>query len=143
MTREEMLREVAPCGMHCGDCPPYKARDDAAMFEMLVSHGYKKEFLPCPGCREVEGHCPHFQEVCATYKCVVEHGVELCFECPDFPCVKLHPAADRAERLPHNMKMYNLCTIRRIGLEAWREMAIEIKQRYYQGKITFGDGPQV
>jgi hypothetical protein len=143
MTREDLLKEVSPCGMLCSDCPPYKAKDDPALLQSLLDRGYKPEFLPCPGCREVKGHCPHFGTLCSTYACAEKHEVEFCGDCPEFPCQFLHPAADRANILPHNMKLFNLLTIRRDGLEAWYEHALEIKRRYYTGKITIGDGPQL
>ncbi|HNX97446.1 MAG TPA: hypothetical protein PKK12_07185 [Candidatus Aminicenantes bacterium] len=55
----------------------------------------------------------------------------------------LHPSADRAEVLPHNLKVYNLCTIERRGLDRFLEEAAESKARYYKGKMVIGSGPQL
>jgi len=44
---------------------------------------------------------------------------DVCFECGDFPCDYLHPYADMAQIKPHNLKVFNLCLIKRMGLEKW------------------------
>lgn len=103
----------------------------------------KTEMLPCPGCRTVRGKCPAIDGTCETYTCVVEHAVDFCFECGEFPCARLNPAADRAERLPHNIKVFSLCTIQNQGLARLVENYPEIKQRYFQGKMAIGRGPQL
>jgi hypothetical protein len=55
--------------------------------------------------------------------------------------MKLAPAADRAEVLPHNTKLFNLCVIQSCGVEKLIEQALEIKQSYYKGKMKIGEGP--
>ena len=82
-------------------------------------------------------------EVCATYTCAQEKGATFCFDCGDFPCAKLNPAADRADVLPHNTKMFNLCTIQRLGVEDFVNASPEIRRRYYKGKMIVGKGPQL
>jgi len=57
--------------------------------------------------------------------------------------MKLAPAADRAEVLPHNTKLYNLCVIQRRGVEELIERALEIKQSYYRGRMEIGEGPKL
>ncbi|WP_353740044.1 DUF3795 domain-containing protein [Desulfoscipio gibsoniae] len=81
--------------------------------------------------------------MCATYACVTGRGLDFCFECPEFPCAKLNPAADRADVLPHNIKLFNLCCIEKQGLAKFLEKLPEIRQRYYQGKMIIGKGPQL
>jgi hypothetical protein len=56
--------------------------------------------------------------------------------------MKLAPAADRADVLPHNTKLYNLCLIQKLGVEELIERALEIKQSYYRGKMEIGEGPK-
>jgi hypothetical protein len=41
------------------------------------------------------------------------------------------------------MKIYNLCTIKRDGVEAFVEKSSEIKKRYYAGIMEIGKGPQL
>lgn len=141
--RQEMLKGAAPCGIHCANCEPFLAKDNPELLEALVKRGLRRDRLPCPGCRAVKGECPVLETTCETYACVTGRGYEFCFECPDFPCDKLNPAAHRAEVLPHNLKVFNLCFIKEHGLEAWLKRAPEIKLRYYRGKMEVGKGPQL
>lgn len=133
---------TAPCGIYCGECEAHKAKDDPVLMERM-KQVLKTEMLPCPGCRTVRGKCPAIDGTCETYTCVVEHAVDFCFECGEFPCARLNPAADRAERLPHNIKVFSLCTIQNQGLARLVENYPEIKQRYFQGKMAIGRGPQL
>jgi hypothetical protein len=55
----------------------------------------------------------------------------------------LHPSADRANVLPHNLKMFNLCTIKNKGIDAFIASYPESKRRYYQGKMEVGKGPKL
>lgn len=141
VTEENIL--VAPCGIACGECACYKAKDNSDIMEYLVSKGIPREKLPCLGCREGKGNCPVIGVDCVTYKCVESKGVEFCYECDEFPCTKLCPASDRANILPHNLKAFNLCFIQKQGLQKWLEKAPEIQQRYYMGKMVIGQGPQI
>ena len=100
MITVDRRRLAAPCGIDCGNCTLYLCKDDPALTARLVSRGIAAEKLPCAGCRGVQGNCPVIGETCATYVCVAEKGVGFCFECDEFPCAKLAPAADRAEPEP-------------------------------------------
>jgi hypothetical protein len=67
--------------------------------------------------------------------------VAFCSECNEFPCVLLAPIADQAARFPHNMKLYNLCRIKKVGLERWiEEEAEQIRKKYFTGKFVVGKG---
>ncbi len=143
MEKTERMEIVAPCGIDCGICELYICKDNPQLFNYLLGRGIPEEKLPCKGCRAVAGNCPVLGMKCATYKCVVEHKVDFCYECNEFPCLKLHPSADRAEVLPHNLKVFNLNKIQRSGLEAFIEQSPGIKLRYYKGKMSVGEGPQL
>jgi len=134
---------VAPCGINCSDCGAHLVKDNPVLIERLLASGARKESLPCAGCREVKGNCPVIGSTCETYICIEKRGFDFCYECPEFPCAKLNPAVDRANTLPHNTKVFNLCFIQRHGLAKFLEKAPEIKQRYYQGKMEIGKGPQL
>ena len=142
MTKER-INLVAPCGIDCGTCELNLCKDNEQLFNYLVSKGIPKEKLPCEGCRNVTGDCPVIGEKCETYVCATNRKAKFCFECDDFPCGKLNPAADRAEMLPHNTKVFNLCKIERCGVEAFINASSEIKERYYKGKMEIGKGPKV
>jgi hypothetical protein len=137
------IKDIAPCGTNCGACPAYTCKDNPELLEQVVAKGLKREDLPCPGCREHQGKCAFTDGDCATYDCVQEHNVTFCFECEAFPCQYLHPCADRANILPHNMKLYNLCYIKTFGIEAFKRKFPDIKARYYMGKMLIGKGPQL
>ncbi len=141
MTTNQELRLVSPCGIYCAECACYKVKDNPELLKPLATNGITEDLLPCPGCRAVDGNCLHLESRCENYICAKEHGVDMCFECMDFPCIKLLPAADRAHVLPHNMKMFSQCYIKRFGIQAWIEKLPEIRQRYYTGKISYGKGP--
>jgi hypothetical protein len=132
---------IAPCGLDCGICELYLSRDEEQLMDALISKGISKEVLPCDGCRAIEGRCPAIHDKCATFQCANENRISFCSECNDFPCMKLAPAADRAEVLPHNTKLFNLCVIQSCGVEKLIEQALEIKQSYYKGKMKIGEGP--
>ncbi len=149
-TKENML--VAPCGLSCGHCMLHLAKDDPAVTKMLISMGFNRDSFPCPGCRTMEGKVacakdthdfPKVDGRCTTYACVIEHGVDFCFECREFPCVKLQPCADMAGELPHNMKVFNLCYIKNKGLTEWLRKYPEIMPKYRFGKMVIGKGPQL
>ena len=139
----ERVNLVAPCGIDCGICELYTCRDNQELFDHFVSRGISKDKIPCNGCRPIEGKCPMMPETCETYTCVSQKGINFCSECNEFPCVNLHPASDRAELLPHNMKVYNLCKIKNYGVENFVNDSSEIKRRYYKGKMVIGKGPQL
>jgi len=134
-------RMAAPCGTYCQICVCVKAADDPALMASLLAKGFPAEKLPCPGCREVKGACSALGAPCATYRCAAERGFDFCNECSDYPCERLNPAAHRADVLPHNIKIFHLCYQREHGLEAWKEKAQAIQDRYYQGVMKVGEGP--
>jgi len=75
-------------------------------------------------------------EPCSVYKCTTARGLAFCADCSDFPCDNLHPYADRAALVPHNTKIFNLCLIKKMGLETWAaEKAQSVKETYFKGKF--------
>jgi hypothetical protein len=140
MNKDE-IQLVSPCGIFCGECSAFKVKDNPELMKVLVANGMKEDQLPCPGCRAVDGNCPHLPARCENFRCAVEHKVEMCFQCEEFPCNKLHPATDRANSLPHNMKIFSQCYIQKHGLQAWKNQYSAMRKRYFLGKITFGKGP--
>jgi len=140
-TLNNRISLVAPCGIDCGICELHNLTENDSLYQTLVLRGIAKEKLPCHGCRAVEGNCPIIPDLCKTWVCVKENDLEFCSGCTDFPCIRLQPAADRANILPHNMKVFNLCKINQVGLIAFIEQSAEIKRHYYKGIIEVGNGP--
>ena len=142
MNNDDKLELVAPCGLHCGSCGLYKARTDKVLAEeMAQQRGIPVEKLPvCLGCRPHKGRVPLLGgSICVTYDCVVnQRGLKFCYECENFPCLKLAPAADRAQVIPHNSKIYNLLLLQKWGLKSWLQRADELRKQYFQGKKPRG-----
>ena len=138
---DERHRLVAPCGIDCGNCALYRSRHDSSIMERLLARGIPSEKLPCDGCRNVAGHCPVLGGTCETFACAHDKAVDFCFECTDFPCSKLCPSSDRADVLPHNLKVFNLCTIERTGIEGFVKTSGDWERRYFKGRMAIGGGP--
>ena len=112
------------------------------MLEMMSQRtGKTVDELRCKGCRENKG-CTVFDN-CKTLDCLNQKGHEYCYECKDFPCENLMPASDMADKLPHNMKVFNLCFIKQNGEEAFLKKAPEIREAYFKGKMFLGSGPKI
>lgn len=142
MNANEDISLVAPCGLHCGSCAVYRVKENPSLGRTLVEKiGWKG--VPCAGCRSIKGKSQFIAGTCATYACVSGRGYDFCFECPDFPCAMLNPASDRADVLPHNLKVFNLVFIEQHGVAEFKEREAEFKQRYYSGKMALGKGPQL
>jgi outer membrane PBP1 activator LpoA protein len=76
------------------------------------------------------------EPVCDTYACAVnDKKVEFCYQCEDFPCLKLAPCADRAQETPHhNNKVYSLVRLQKLGIDAWLEKYPNMLRQYREGK---------
>ena len=142
MEKQNILNAVAPCGIDCINCPLHEKNITEEMKNRLAAMmKTDPEKMVCQGCRSDQRAviCP---ADCPTLTCSREKGVDFCFECPDFPCEKLNPAADRADKLPHNLKVYNSCRMKKMGLQKWLEEDARISTaRYYKGKMVIGKGP--
>ncbi|MFC1679284.1 DUF3795 domain-containing protein [Elusimicrobiota bacterium] len=140
---EDREKLVAPCGLDCGVCWLYLSRDSAEIWESVIAKGIPKEVLPCDGCRSTGGGCPVIQGECATRECAKEKGISSCAECGEFPCMKLAPVADKADSMPHNTKVFNLCVVQNQGVKELVRMSGNLKQAYYKGKLVLGEGPRL
>jgi hypothetical protein len=132
---------TAPCGLDCFNCICYLAGDNpdlkpviAAAFNISVEDAEK---VVCRGCRNHEGEIPFLPVKCRVYPCAGGKNISFCCECEEFPCDLLHPYADKAAKVPHNTKVFNLCLIRKMGLEEWaKDKAGSVKETYFNKKWT-------
>ena len=136
---------ITPCGLDCGSCPLYMARTDETLRKKIAERqGIPVEkVLVCAGCRPLQGLIPvlGLEAVCDIYACAVDDKkVEFCYECEDFPCLKLAPCADRAQEIPHNTKIYNLIWLQKLGVDAWLEKYPSLMRQYLRGKKPRADG---
>lgn len=131
---------VAKCGLDCSVCELYLCKDNPQLFDYLLAQGIPKDKLPCSGCNANLGKCPVMQGQCETYKCALDKDIRYCFECNDFPCSKLHPLVDGADKYPHNLKVYNLSLIKSQGIDYFLEESQKIKENYFKAKFNLGKG---
>ncbi len=126
---------TAPCGLPCFVCYLHLAEQNeeiAASVSQVAS--LPADLVKCKGCRDEDGKCEHLSMPCRVYPCAREKGVEFCSDCTDFPCDLLHPYVDQAQRW-HNAKVFNLCLIKKMGLESWaRDKARSVRDRYFYGE---------
>jgi hypothetical protein len=133
---------TAPCGIDCFNCELYEDNLTNDFAEIIhVKWNVPKDAIACKGCRQQDGKHFHLPKGCATLDCVKAKGVELCCDCNDFPCDFLAPVADQAAKYPHNLKLINLCRIKKIGLDRWiAEEAGQIRKKYFTGTFAVGKG---
>ena len=134
----DYLKSTAPCGLDCFNCPLYKANDDKELqIQISSSLSVPMERSLCKGCRGENGIIPYLNmnSPCKVYKCTTNKQKNFCFECDDFPCDYLHPYADCASTKPHNLKVFNLCLIKKMGLKNWAEhKSLDVMRTYYKKK---------
>ncbi|UCC78273.1 MAG: DUF3795 domain-containing protein [Candidatus Zixiibacteriota bacterium] len=136
---------TAPCGLGCFVCDIYEENLTEQMAEFIHQKmGVPKEEISCKGCRQQDGKHFHLSPGgCATLNCAREKGVEFCCDCTDFPCSLLAPLADGAERYPHNIKLFNLCRIKKVGIDRWiEEEAGDVLKKYFTNKFVVGRGQE-
>lgn len=144
---------TAPCGVPCFECNAYKASFNEQLKKGISQKlGMEYEKSACAGCRArkgigflsvknnifPEGKCAlmHENGQCKIYVCAESKGIHNCSECKDFPCDKLQPLADRANLIPHNLKIYHLSMIKKLGLQTWaKEEAGKIMKDYMTRKL--------
>jgi len=138
----DYFQMTAPCGLDCFNCHFYLANENQESMAIVekISNEYKisVDAMLCKGCRSHNGQIPIQKQVfgeahhCAAYECSQGMGFRFCADCDQFPCDNLHPYADKAGDLPHNIKVFNLCLIKRMGLQRWAEhKATEVRKVYF------------
>jgi len=134
---------VAPCGIDCFNCELFEENvTPERQARIAAATKIPREEITCRGCSE--GNLCLFLKIqgksCKTLDCVKAKGLDYCFNCDTFPCEYLLPLANGAAQYPHNMKMYNLCLMKRIGVEAWITQASAIRKTYYTKNLVIGEG---
>jgi hypothetical protein len=138
----DYFQMTAPCGLDCFNCHFFLAREDkeamTTVSKMAQELQLPVEAVLCGGCRGHNGRIPIQKQIfgdahrCAAYECSRARGVDFCGECDQFPCDHLHPYADKAGQLPHNIKVFNLCLINRLGIEKWAgSKAADVRKAYF------------
>jgi len=130
---------TSPCGIDCFNCALYLAIENSEMRKTISEKaGVPLEKAACRGCRKESGTIAflNMTEPCNVYKCISKKGIDFCFECADFPCDHLHPYADKASQRPHNVKVFNLCLMKKMGVETWaKTKAKSVRDAYFKGTL--------
>ena len=98
--RAIMPINIAPCGLVCSRCDAYRATqlNDPAKLELVAADWRKRyhcedikaELIACDGCMTEGGRkCYHCEHTCRIRQCALENGIQVCSECPDYPCAAL------------------------------------------------------
>lgn len=139
MKYEDILRELAPCGLNCrkcmGSCDGDIRKTSQELQRLLGSFdNYAKRFsafLPtfnnypafkellthfaqgdCRGCRAGDCKFPN----CGVMACCQAKGIDFCGQCDGFPCDKVSFDADLKRRW-----MQMNARIKDVGVEAYHE----------------------
>ncbi len=92
---------IAPCGMNCNVCSSYLALENDTK-----AKGVKLPY--CIGCRLRDKQCSFVKKKC---KKLLNHKVEFCYECNEFPCeliIKLGKSYEKRYRMNmvENLRIY-------------------------------------
>jgi len=117
-------RYDTPCGLYCGACGAVLADKTGTVEELAKKWDMKPDQLVCHGC--LTETVAVFCRDCTLRACVLEKGVEHCFECDDYPCDAL--VAFRNDKASHHsMVLHNSGRMREVGVKQWLE---EQKERW-------------
>jgi hypothetical protein len=106
--REEL---IAPCGMNCGICSGYLA----SKYD-VKGKGIKMPY--CTGCRPRDKKCTFLKKKCDL---LMEGKVWYCYDCENFPCLRLQ-SIDKRYRTNYRMSMVdNLEFIKEEGIKKFLE----------------------
>jgi hypothetical protein len=98
---------VAPCDMNCTVCSGY-----LALKYDLKSNGIRMSY--CTGCRPRDKKCAFLKKTC---KNLMNHTVQFCYECKEFPCEKLKQIDMRYQKNFRMSLLKNLTDIKTNGMK--------------------------
>jgi len=137
----DLKEYAAPCGINCLDCKIHESNLTQEYKARVAQYlGIAPDAVRCKGCRQEQGKCIFVPGECATWACTQKKGVAYCFECDAFPCGLLAPSAKGANRA-HNLKVYNLCRMKSLGVDAWLKESAHNMELYFEGEFIVGKGP--
>lgn len=100
---EKKQQKISVCGLDCGNCDIYNASNNPEIAHQLVKQfqgaweDVKAEDFHCNGCRSNKTQC--WTPDCWIRECCVNNkNLEYCYECQEFPCIKLKKWANKSER---------------------------------------------
>lgn len=102
---------VAPCGMNCNVCSGY-----LGLQYNVKNQGIRISY--CLSCRPRDKKCAVLKKRC---KRLMNHTVQYCYECPEYPCDKLRDIDTRYKTLFRMSLLENLTDIKENGIEKFIE----------------------
>jgi len=122
---QDVRQLVGICGLYCGTCPRYLAYQEdnvEQLNEISRETGVPMEDIRCDGCLSDKVfptclECRHGFRQCAR-----ERNVTWCFDCPDFPCQRLHDFRNVhvVNGIPHHIRVIeDLQYMKDHGVEQW------------------------
>lgn len=102
---------IAPCGMNCAVCSGY-----LALKNEVRTKGVRMPY--CKGCRPRDKKCAFLKKRCEL---LLNHKVEFCYECKEFPCKNLKHGDNRYQTFFHMSVIDNLNFIKEHGLTEFLE----------------------
>lgn len=102
---------IAPCGMNCNVCSNYLALENDTK-----AKGVKLPY--CIGCHLRDKQCSFVKKKC---KKLLNHKVEFCYECNEFPCELITKLGKSYEKLYRMNMVENLLHIKEHGLVKFLE----------------------
>jgi hypothetical protein len=108
---------ISPCGLWCGACGiglAHSTGNEKLKEKLAPIYGVKPEEMVCDGCRSDNRFV--FCRVCEVRSCVDGKGYEGCFQCDEFPCVKIQefPFPAARETILRAVPRW-----KELGTEAW------------------------
>ena len=110
MPTEISERMLAPCGVNC-----------------LVCSAFLRRRKPCSGCHGDDADKPKHCSTCKIKVCAEEHGVDFCFECPDYPCTSIKRLDARYTQRYQTSLIENAMLIKSLGSQ---EFLLAEKQKW-------------
>lgn len=105
------------CGLCCALCPMH-----------LGNH--------CPGCGGGAGN-----QGCAIARCGMEHGVDYCYQCPQYPCGRLNGFDQYDSFVTHSHVFSNFDAVQVTGLAPFhaqldekRDILVRLLEQYNDGR---------
>jgi hypothetical protein len=102
---------IASCGMNCNVCSNY-----LAFVNDTKARGVKLPY--CIGCRQRDKKCSFVKKKC---KKILNHKVEFCYECNEFPCELIVKLGKKYEERYHMNMVDNLSYIKEQGMAQFIE----------------------
>ena len=115
--KQRAYPQFSACGLNCGLCPRYHTVGSSR----------------CPGCAG-EG----FSDVhpsCGVLSCSQRKGLQVCFQCEEFPCSRYDGAAQYDSFVTHRNQLRDLGRAKENGMRAYKaelEEKIRILEQLFQ-----------